>query len=1535
MRKIFLPLFVILSFYGFSQAPQAINYQAVVRDANGNIIAGQSVKLGFLIHDGSAAGTVVYEETDTGETNKFGLFTIAIGRGTVVTGSFSAIDWATGLKYLEVDYYVSPSSNSFVPMGTTELLSVPYALYAATSGNSANTGATGPTGAAGTNGTNGATGAAGTMGATGPTGTAGANGIDGSTGPTGQAGANGTAGTTGPAGVNGANGTNGTNGAAGTTGPTGPSGSDGAAGATGPTGADGATGPSGPGGGATGPTGPSGPTGSGGGATGATGPTGANGTTGATGAAGANGTNGSNGTNGTNGATGPSGPTGPTGANGAAGSTGATGANGATGITGANGATGPTGTNGTAGTNGAAGSTGANGPTGATGAAGTNGTTGATGAGGGATGSTGYTGATGAGGGATGATGSTGATGPTGSDANVVAGSGLSYSSDTLNSVWTKSGKNIYNNNSGNVGVGTGTPTELLDVAGGNLLVAGTYGSGNAIAETGAGTRMFFNPKTAAFRAGGVTGTDWDSINIGAYSAAFGLDNLVTGMASFAAGNGNSVADSNSTAFGQQNSVAGTDDFAAGNGNYATNTNSVALGYKNQALGYNSFAAGTSNYSTSANSFAAGNSNYATNTNSVAFGQQNESNGNNSFAAGNSNNATSTNSIAFGQQNESNGNNSFAAGSGNNATNTNSVALGSGVESTGQGSFAAGVGATANSYGEVAVGTYNTVPITNSNSSWNAADRAFSVGVGLSSSNTASAMTILKSGFVGIGTTTPDTTLQIVGKFQYQDGTQANGYVLQSDSNGKASWASASSLNAIDTLSLIASSNRATRVETQQANDSCIYFTLGSTQYFKMKRGTLEVNNTGRSVYMGSSAGLADPYTADLGNVGIGSNALQKNARLGGQNVAVGFYALQNNISGQANTVMGYGTMGNATGNSNVAVGSSIALNMVSGDNNTFIGTSAGYYNIGSNNVFLGNSAGFNEAGSNKLYISNSTTSTPLLYGDFNNNRLTINDSLTSEYFQMTNGASSGYVLQSDANGNGKWVSASSLGSTAWSLTGNSGTVDGTNFIGTTDNVPFTIRVNNQTAGRIDNSKQNTFLGYEAGAVDTGTGNTFIGFNTGKANSGGGTNTGVGLSALLNNTTGSNNNAFGNTALENNTTGGQNTAMGSGALSSNTTATGNSAYGYSSMISNSSGTVNIAIGLQSLYSNNTGSANAGLGAGALNANTSGNGNIAIGYVAGYKALGSFNVFIGNEAGYNETGSNKLYIANNTTTTPLLYGDFNNSHLTINDSLTSEYFQMTNGAANGYVLQSDANGNGKWVSAALAAVLAGTGLSYSGSTLNSVWTTSGNNIYNNNSGAVGIGTPTPTSQLANTATNILGADGQGVNSNSLTWAQTGTGYTGAFYNASANASAQGLAVKIAGTASTNRLLDLSTGAASATAGTSVMVVQGNGYVGINNSAPASTLDVNGSVGAKIQSGIAAGTTNPDATGMVWRYTTGTGTITLPDASTCTNRIYAIINQTGATRTISSYRDLTTTAQTTLSTSTSLWIMSDGTNWYQIK
>ena len=135
----------------------------------------------------------------------------------------------------------------------------------------------------------------------------------------------------------------------------------------------------------------------------------------------------------------------------------------------------------------------------------------------------------------------------------------------------------------------------------------------------------------------------------------------------------------------------------------------------------------------------------------------------------------------------------------------------------------------------------------------------------------------------------------------------------------------------------------------------------------------------------------SDALTSGIQNVAMGYNALT-NDTIGKNNTAVGAYALQENISGDNNTAMGNQALyENLIGKNNTAVGK-WALNTNNGHENTSLGMRAGYSNAtGDGNVFLGYKAGYNETGSNKLYIDNSDTSTPLIYGDFATNEVTIN----------------------------------------------------------------------------------------------------------------------------------------------------------------------------------------------------------------------------------------------------------------------------------------------------------------------------------------------------------------------------------------------------------------------------------------------------------------------------------------------------------------------------------------------------------------
>lgn len=282
-----------------------------------------------------------------------------------------------------------------------------------------------------------------------------------------------------------------------------------------------------------------------------------------------------------------------------------------------------------------------------------------------------------------------------------------------------------------------------------------------------------------------------------------------------------------------------------------------------------------------------------------------------------------------------------------------------------------------------------------------------------------------------------------------------------------------------------------------------------------------------------------------------------------------------------------------------------------------------------------------------------------------------------------------------------------------WSLTGNSGTVDGTNFIGTIDNVPLNFKVGSLKAGRIDYTLANTFLGGQSGnAITSGNHNTAIGHSSLLSNTVGARNVAVGESALetnvgggyatavgyqaqyyaynsatptnlwntsvgafalrgsltpasntgffntaigaqsmSNNSSGAHCAAVGSSALTSNTTGNFNTATGREALLTNTTGNSNAAFGYQSLYSNLSGIRNTGSGEKALYSC-TGSDNAGFGVSTLNNTTTSNYNTAIGSFAGaIRIHGQFNTFLGHSATASANSfSNSTAVGDNSTVT---------------------------------------------------------------------------------------------------------------------------------------------------------------------------------------------------------------------------------------------------------------------------------------------
>ena len=134
IRLIIGLLFILLNFQVNSQIPpNAFNYSAVARDAQSIPIANTTIGIQISILKGSSSGASQYIENHTVLTDAFGLFNLAIGTGSIQSGSMATIDWSNDNYYLKVGMDAAGGTN-FLVMGTTQLLSVPYAMYAKNAG---------------------------------------------------------------------------------------------------------------------------------------------------------------------------------------------------------------------------------------------------------------------------------------------------------------------------------------------------------------------------------------------------------------------------------------------------------------------------------------------------------------------------------------------------------------------------------------------------------------------------------------------------------------------------------------------------------------------------------------------------------------------------------------------------------------------------------------------------------------------------------------------------------------------------------------------------------------------------------------------------------------------------------------------------------------------------------------------------------------------------------------------------------------------------------------------------------------------------------------------------------------------------------------------------------------------------------------------------------------------------------------------------------------------------------------------------------
>lgn len=259
----------------------------------------------------------------------------------------------------------------------------------------------------------------------------------------------------------------------------------------------------------------------------------------------------------------------------------------------------------------------------------------------------------------------------------------------------------------------------------GLLIDTGTNGSGASLTLSGAGTRMFWYPKVGAFRAGQVSGSQWDVANVGSRSVAFGWDNKASGLESSAFGSGNIASSQQSFAAGYQNSATGPSCIAMGVFNTASGPGSVAMGYQSTASNTGSVALGLYNSASGIQSFAVGNNASASGNNSIAIGKYVSTNSKHgSFIFGDTTATTISNdgynqmmmrftggykffsntSLTAGLQLTASGGANL--GISNTVSGTNATGIGNTVTASATNSVAIGFNVTSSGIGSVALGSY-------------------------------------------------------------------------------------------------------------------------------------------------------------------------------------------------------------------------------------------------------------------------------------------------------------------------------------------------------------------------------------------------------------------------------------------------------------------------------------------------------------------------------------------------------------------------------------------------------------------------------------------------------------------------------------------------------------------------------------------------------------------------------------------------------------------------------------------------------------
>lgn len=566
------------------------------------------------------------------------------------------------------------------------------------------------------------------------------------------------------------------------------------------------------------------------------------------------------------------------------------------------------------------------------------------------------------------------------------------------------------------------------------------------------------------------------------------------------------------------------------------------------------------------------------------------------------------------------------------------------------------------------------------------------------------------------------------------DGT--SGQVMMTDGNGQVAWGAPSSAS-----SILMDGDGDTRVEVEEGSDDDIIRLYADTlQVFNFKKvsgnnGLIEPassniligylisdslsNNAAQNIVIGPSAGrrLKDSYYNILIGSGAGENTTSN------FNTFVGQASGYTNTSGIYNTYLG-GLAGNtANGTENTYVGGQAGRNAGTGNYNLYGGAYAGSTSNGNYNTILGYRA----------FESTDSISNSVAVGAYALQKAGLN--ATTSYGGAFNTAI-GYQSLTNTN-SGQSNTALGYDAAVSNTSGSHNITVGSHAARQNMSGSNNIAIGNYALYSSTSTSDQIAIGDSAlyantsGPFPTGAFNLAIGKNALQSNTSGASNLAIGANALQNNTTGQFNCSVGEDAMKNATNAFGNTAVGQSALLTsagaeqncafgtsslrNNTKNSNSAFGYWSLracdaegnsvfgslagkeitsgknntamgalavYNNLTGQDNVVVGYQSLFQDTVGSYNTLLGTQTLENSMAASNNTIVGYQAGRMTQGGSNVFIGHRSGYNELGSNRLYIDNDSTSQPLIWGDFSadslryNGKVEINSTASPHDFRFT-------------------------------------------------------------------------------------------------------------------------------------------------------------------------------------------------------------------------------------------------------------------